>query len=309
MDTNPQGVTEGEAQDQIEALLTKKPAEPEQPEAEETTPEVVSEEEPEEVDSEPAPTEPEDSEEVEFEGEVYAMPKKIKEALLRQADYTRKTQEVAEQRKSVEERAEMLAQQEQLMAVALPKVAELKAIDDRLEQFKQLDWSSLVDQDPVQATKLNIAYQQLQQQRQGVINEVGQMQRQQTELMAKQREQALKAGMEQVRKAIPNFNAEMAKGIAETTKTYGFSQKEIDQLTDPRFVLALHDAHQWRKLQASKSTVTKKVADVKAVNTTARTAATSQSGAALKDARARLAKSGKTEDAEAFLERLLSRKK
>lgn len=314
MDTNPEGeVTEGQIQDRLEAALTRSSKEPEQPPQEEETvedePTPDTEEATAEADSDAAPAEVEDNEEVEWDGEVYAMPKKIKEALLRQKDYTQKTQEVAEQRKAVEERAEMLAQQEQLMAVALPKVVELKTIDDRLNQFKQLDWSALVESDPVQATKLNIAYQQLQQQRQEVMAEVGQMQNQHRELTEKQRQQALKAGMEQVKKAIPNFNAELARSIAETTKGYGFSQKEIDQLEDPRFVLALHDAHQWRKLQASKSTVTKKVADVKPVKTTARTSTSTQASSKVQEARQNLAKRGGTADAEAFFERLLTSRK
>lgn len=314
MDTNPEGeVTEGQIQDRLEAALTRSSKEPEQPPQEEETvedePTPDTEEATAEADSDAAPAEPDDNEEVEWDGEVYAMPKKIKEALLRQQDYTKKTQEVAEQRKAVEERAEMLSQQEQLMAVALPKVVELKTIDDRLNQFKQLDWSALVESDPVQATKLNIAYQQLQQQRQEVMAEVGQMQNQHRELTEKQRQQTLKAGMEQVKKAIPNFNAELARSIAETTKGYGFSQKEIDQLADPRFVLALHDAHQWRKLQASKSTVTKKVADVKPVKTTARTSTSTQATSKVQEARQNLAKRGGTADAEAFFERLLTSRK
>lgn len=315
MDTNPEmEVTEGQIQDRLEAALTRSAkAEPEpQEDADETVEDKATpdaEEATAEADSDAAPAEPDDNEEVEWDGEVYAMPKKIKEALLRQKDYTQKTQEVAEQRKAVEERAEMLSQQEQLMAVALPKVVELKTIDDRLNQFKQLDWSALVESDPVQATKLNIAYQQLQQQRQEVVAEVGQMQNQHRELTEKQRQQALKAGMEQVKKAIPNFNAELARSIAETTKSYGFSQKEIDQLADPRFVLALHDAHQWRKLQASKSTVTKKVADVKPVKTTARTSTSTQASSKVQEARQNLAKRGGKADAEAFFERLLTSRK
>ena len=37
-------------------------------------------------------------EEVEYEGKRYALPKELKDAILRQSDYTRKTQELAQQR-------------------------------------------------------------------------------------------------------------------------------------------------------------------------------------------------------------------
>ena len=311
MDTNPQGeVTEGQIQDRLEAALTRSSKEPEQSEEETVDDAAPETEEVEaEADSDAAPAEPEDSEEVEYEGEVYAMPKKIKEALLRQQDYTKKTQEVAEQRKALEQEKEFLTQQQRLMAAGFEKAVELKEIDARLGQFKQLDWQALVDQDPAQATKLNIAYQQLQQARQEKLGELQQASRETEELTTKQRQQAIAQGMEQVKKAIPGFDVVLAKSIAETTKGYGFSQKEIDQLTDPRFVIALHDAHQWRKLQASKATVTKKVADVKPVKTTARTSTSTQSTSKVAEARQALAKSGSKDAAENYFERLLTSRK
>lgn len=310
MDTNPEAeVAEGTVEDRLEALLTKSTQKAEKPEEEEAVADETTEETTDEADSDAAPAEPEDSEEVEFEGEVYAMPKKIKEALLRQKDYTQKTQEVAEQRKALEQEKEFLTQQQRLMAAGFDKAVELKEIDARLTQFKQLDWAALVDQDPAQATKLNIAYQQLQQQRVEKVGELQEASRNAEELADKQRQQAVQQGRERVKKAIPSFNQELAQSIAETTKGYGFTQQEIDQLTDPRFVIALHDAHQWRKLQASKSVVSKKVADVKPVKTTARTSTSTQATSKVQEARQALAKSGSKDAAENYFERLLTSRK
>lgn len=306
MDTNPPGeVTESQVQDRLEALLTK--TADKAVEQTETTDEAP--EETQEADSEEAAPAEDDSEEVEYDGEVYAMPKKIKEALLRQQDYTKKTQEVAEQRKAVEERAETLARQERLMAAGFEKAVELKGIDARLAQFEQVDWAQLVDNDPAQATKLNIAFQQLQRERQAKVNDLQKFSQDQAALNAHQRQQALAQGAAQVKRMIPGWSAEIAKAISDNTKSYGFTDRELDQLTDPRFVVALHDATQWRKLQASKSTVTKKVADVRPVKTTARTATATKAESKVADARQNLAKRGTKEDAEAYFERLLTSRK
>jgi hypothetical protein len=43
-----------------------------------------------------------DEVEVEYEGKTYCLPPELRDALLRQADYTRKTQEVAQARKALE---------------------------------------------------------------------------------------------------------------------------------------------------------------------------------------------------------------
>ena len=301
-------VTDEQITSNLENLLTgkSKSEEPEEEAVEETVEaelEAKAEEKSEET------PEPDDSEEVEYEGDVYVMPKKIKEALLRQSDYTKKTQEVAEQRKAVEERAEWLSQQERLMAAGFEKAVELKEIDARLAQYEQLDWQALVDQDPAQATKLNISFQQLQRQRATKVGELQQHQAENQRLTQETRQKMLAQGAEQVKKAIPSWNAELAKAISDNTKSYGFTDKELDQLTDPRFVVALHDAHQWRKLQASKSTVQKKVADVRAVTPSARTSQGTQSDAKLKEARQRMAKTGSTQDTENFFERLLTSKR
>ena len=64
-------------------------------------------------DESPQPEEmepPPELEEVEHEGKKYQIPKPLKGALLMQADYTRKTQEVAEQRRAVEEQQRQYAE-------------------------------------------------------------------------------------------------------------------------------------------------------------------------------------------------------
>src|SRR5215216_3195421 len=49
-----------------------------------------------------ASAEADEFEDVDFAGKQYRLPKELKSALMMQADYTRKTQDVAEQRKALE---------------------------------------------------------------------------------------------------------------------------------------------------------------------------------------------------------------
>jgi hypothetical protein len=98
--------------------------------------------------------------------------------------------------------------------------------------------------------------------------------------------------------AKPEFQAK----LAESGKGYGFSDQELAALIDPRYVKVLHDAHQWRALQAGKTTVQKKVLTAKPVSApSARTAQSSAQNTKMADARARLRKSGTSADAEALL--------
>lgn len=81
--------------------------------------------------------------EVEYEGTVYQVPAPLKDALLRQADYTRKTMELADQRRAL---AEERGDTEQLQALTVQEfqaMTRLDQIERELAELAQLDWSSL----------------------------------------------------------------------------------------------------------------------------------------------------------------------
>ena len=63
----------------------------------------------------------------------------------RQQDYTRKTQELANQRKTIEQQAQELQQRDAIYAQLLPKMeAQLKG-----ELVNEPDWDSLYNDDPI----------------------------------------------------------------------------------------------------------------------------------------------------------------
>lgn len=83
-----------------------------------------------------------DTEEVDWDGEKYRVPKPLKDALLRQADYTRKTQELAEQRRTVEQHFTALTQQAELQQQTLEHRVNLRTVEQQLQQFQNTDWSA-----------------------------------------------------------------------------------------------------------------------------------------------------------------------
>lgn len=290
MDTNQEtGVSLAD----VAGLLDDEPDQAVAPDASEDVTEEVAEDQ-----SEDSPEEQEDGEEVEFEGKAYKVPKEIKEALLRQADYTQKTQAVAEQRKAVEERAQLLVQREQLMSTTFDKAVELREVQNRLSQFENIDWQSLADSDPAQATKLNLAYQQLQRQAQEKYTELTQAQAQQEQLNAYQRQQMLAEAQKELRTRLPDFTPEVAEKIKSTAREYGLTDQELASVIDPRHVHILHDAMKWRALQANKPQALKKVAEApKAIPPKA----TQPKPRTNKAAEERLRKHGRPEDLAAFL--------
>src|SRR5690349_1139844 len=89
-------------------------------------------------EGEAAQPEPDETEEVEHEGKKYKIPKPLKGALLMQADYTRKTQEVAEQRKQVEAERARFAEEQKLIAESISEFGKVQALNDALAQYDKV---------------------------------------------------------------------------------------------------------------------------------------------------------------------------
>jgi hypothetical protein len=83
--------------------------------------------------AEPQPgEEAEELETVDYDGKQYQVPKALKAGIMMQADYTRKTQEVAEQRRELESRSQQIAQQAQASEEELTARATLIGINQSL---------------------------------------------------------------------------------------------------------------------------------------------------------------------------------
>ena len=99
------------------------------------------EETPEEAEQ-PAETIDDDTEEFEWNGKPIKGPKGLKDGVLMHSDYTKKTQEIAQTRKELEERAERIAQQARVNEDELRHRAKLHTVEEELERFKDFDWNA-----------------------------------------------------------------------------------------------------------------------------------------------------------------------
>lgn len=311
-ETNPQEVS---PEAQLEAAFAKRYGEDtppkeevdDEPEVDDAEPDegesTESESETDEADSdeETAKTE-DDAEEVEFEGKAYKVPKEIKDALLRQSDYTRKTQEVAEQRKVVQQQVQEIELQQAFQKEHFPKMMEMRVLETQLQQFAQVDWRALIAENPAQAMELQLQRDNLRERAGSIKAEIQQLAAEHGAKAAELRQQAQARCIETVRKDIKGFDADMLRSIDETARGFGFTGEELAQVTDPRVIKVLHAAMQYQKLQASKPLAAKKVQDAKPVQVaTSRSAQPSMQTKQLADARARLKSTGRPGDAEAFL--------
>lgn len=227
-------------------------------------------------------------------------------------DYTQKTQKLAEERRQFEARAQALRNTEMALQRQIETQAALSddfkkvaALDEQIAAFRGADWNAITDADPVQAQKLFFQFNQLQTQRQELAAELNKKQQQFQQAMAERIKQQTMAGLEQLKRDVPDWGPDKAKEVRSSARNYGFTDEELSGITDPRVVRVLLDAAQWRNLQNSKPVTAKKVSTattpVKPGAKDPKTAAQS----AIKQTREALRKTGKSDYAAKLIERML----
>lgn len=242
-----------------------------------------------EGDGEPDKPEPgpeDDLVEVEYEGQKVRVSAAVKDALLRQADYTRKTQEIAERARTLEEERTTWETQREQSRAALPeehaRVAvlghSLAAVDKQLETFKAIDWetwraqvSTLPEDDPgrLKFAQYRDAYMGARDRRIELVDDIDaakqDLSTKEAERLAKQQE-AETADLAKRRQEtgavlkaeVPGWNAEKAVQTAEfMVSDLGVQPEEIATATDPRLWKMAHEIMTSRALIASLKTTQK----------------------------------------------------
>lgn len=194
-----------------------------------------------------------DIEEVEYEGKTFKVPKEIKDALLRQSDYTRKTQEVAEARRAVTEEAKLIKAQAEFHASIIDDIGQLRAIDSQLSQFQNLNWGQM-DTDTLVRTKHQ--FDQLKDVKQSILNQINQKQSDFSRKRVESLTELRKAGQNLLTQKISGFNEKSQQEIASFLQKEGYTDAEISNIYDARQVALAWKAMQYDKLQSSKPNIT-----------------------------------------------------
>ena len=268
-DTNPQGSakTVDDAAAQIFGML-----EPEQPEGQA---EAQAEEVTEEYEAQAEESEDELSEEVQEEvqepqrfrvkvdnEELEVDLDELIKGYSRTSDYTKKTQNLAEQRKAVESERTKIEEAAKLRDTYAQR---LQVIEQMLTQPTE-DLTALKDSDPVGYAIKVAENMEREKQLAAVRAERESVQARQVAENQERLKSHIAQEAERLRSAIPDFSDEVKgevirKEIRDYAKSVGWSDQELSQVYDHRAVLTLYRAMQFDKLQKSKPAVQKRVAE------------------------------------------------
>lgn len=180
-----------------------------------------------------------DSEEIELNGKKYRVPKDIKPAVMMHQDYTRKTEALAEQRRQFEAQTQFHQQH-------IADIARLTVLDDQINQYAQVDWNGLTEQDPIKAQQLFMQFSQLKDGRAQLANQLAQKE-QYTALEQQQQAAKLLQESESVlKREIKNWSPELESKLQNfAIANLGFDLADVQRSKiDPRIYKLLHMAYQ-----------------------------------------------------------------
>lgn len=268
-------------------------------EEESDDPEEESDDLPEQATEEPVTDE--DVHDVVVNGEtVQVSYEELRNGYSREADYTRRTQEMGEEQRQLGvERDAVLAERQRYDGL-LGQLQEV--VEQSLPQ--EPDWTQVREQTPDQFPAIYAEWTQ----RKGQLDKI-KVERERvaqaaaTDLANAAEAQAVEERTK-LKTALPAlFEEETAAGLSqsmlETAQTYGYTPEDVSAIRDSRALRLLHDATQYRLLQTKGKTVTKRAKPTPTVAPGAKKTSPTGRASRRRQAEQRLKKSGSVEDAAA----------
>lgn len=267
-----------------------------------------------EAAAEPAPeVEPEFEIEVDGQLEVVKGKETIKALLQKSRDYERKSEANARIRDALAAQAMQSKMAQEFQGAVFEDVSSLRALEQQIQQFAQVDWAAAFDNDPFNALKLKEQRDQLREQHNAKAQELEGKRQHFLQGQAQAAHQRLAAESAALVAKLPEWRnsetrAKEQQEIAQSLATQGFNEAEISQLSDHRMLLIARKAYMYDRLQANKA---QKVQQVRAAPPVIKPGAQpDKAKAESKDFLKEIRKTGRQNNRhaqEALLEKALSR--
>ena len=240
---------------------------------------------------------------IKVDGEEYEVGiDELKSGYQRQADYTRKSQALAEQRKeteNIQSERQQLEQERQMYANGLQMLREQQTA--KLQDFDTVDWETLKQEDPYAYMIKKDEYRDAQERVNSVAQQQQQVQNEQMQQAQQAKTHFIRQEYTRLVEALPeweNKDSTIKEDVRKYAAEVGFLPEEINQLADHRSVLVIKKAMEFDKLTKKVAPKKKAVKKVPKVQKAGRGTSKEDTAAeALKAKRTRLRKSGKQKDA------------
>jgi hypothetical protein len=192
----------------------------------------------------PANADPDGIFELELDGQVHTLPAALKGAFLRQADYTRKTQELAAHRRALLAERQAVAAHAQAVGQASQGQVQLAALDHQLAGLHGIDWRAYAAQDPKGAQALWSRFQAMGQARADLAERLAHHAERGRLQAAREGAARMAATGQALQRDVEGWSPELAAKLIEYGRGHGVTLDELGAADDPRVWKILHCAYQ-----------------------------------------------------------------
>ena len=183
----------------------------------------------------------------------------LKAQKMMQADYQRKTAELARQREEVQVQIRQGIESEKKQYMEALKTQQNLLWNVVAPDLQKADLDKLAQDDPAEYVRVQNKINKFNQVMQWTQAEQQRLAQQEQEHIQKV---LLPKASEELQRDIPNWGPEVQRNIATTAKDkYGFTSEELNSVIDPRMIKVLHDAWQLHQIKAQKPIAEKKVVE------------------------------------------------
>ena len=233
----------------------------------------------------------------------------------RQSDYTRKTEKLSQDRKSVEQlKNEYTRQNEEAKIKRDQYEKQINVLSEQLKQSEpsKVDLDRLYEDDPAEYVRVKAEQDRRKELLEKANQEQQRIQAEKQEEQTKQYNAYLDQQRQLLAQKLPIYadkekGAEFTKNLVNYAKEIGYTDQEINMLVDHRSVIMLANAYRYDKLKKA-NLKNKKVTKVSKVvsSSSAKVQDDNEVAKRLKSKKANLRKTGKVNDAVSVLQELYS---
>ena len=171
----------------------------------------------------------------------------LQSGYLKQSDYTKKTSELAEQRKAMMQQAQAIQQERQQYSQALGQMQ--SEADKQLNEYKQIDWDRLREEDPMLFMQRRDEQRDLEKSIEDSHKQQQQLQIQAQQYQVQRFNADVEHGRDKLLAVMPDWDDKVSKSVREFGLGEGFSSEELSGITDHRSMAVLRKAMMYDKIQ------------------------------------------------------------
>ncbi len=199
--------------------------------------------------------------EIELDGKLYEFPKDVEPYVMRHKDYTQKTQDLAAQRKEAEVHIGQIEEQRRALEFlnsVQDEQQQIQLLDHQINQYREYMRANIDSIGSTDLEKIRFHIEELNLERN---KQQESMQKKEQEFQ-QAREQSVKElldkSTEVLRSKIPDWNDTTQQRVRDFATSSGFTEDEVANVTDPRYVEVLYKAMQYDNIKSEAKTIKQK---------------------------------------------------